>query len=202
MPWPSALHAVRPPILDGVAGAGPRPSGDRPFVYVTLGTVFNIESGDLLPRLVDAMGHVDADVLMTTGPHIGPEELAARAPNVHVEQFVPQHEVLGRCRAVVSHGGSGTLLAALSLGVPVVVLPMGADQPDNADRCAELGVGVVLDPLTVTPGEIARPSRPCSATTASPAAGAGLAAEAAAQPAPATIAELRTILDRRSRITT
>jgi UDP:flavonoid glycosyltransferase YjiC (YdhE family) len=36
-------------------------------------------------------------------------------------------------------------VAALSLGVPVVVLPMGADQPDNGDRCQSLGVGLVLD---------------------------------------------------------
>ena len=68
---------------------------------------------------------------------------------------MPQHEILGRCAAVVSHGGSGTLVAALSLGVPVVVLPMGADQPDNADRCEALGVGVVLDPLTADGAMIA-----------------------------------------------
>ena len=73
---------------------------------------------------------------------------------MRVEQFVPQHEVLGHCDAVVCHGGSGTLIAALSLGVPVVVLPMGADQPDNADRCEELGVGIVLDALTAEPATI------------------------------------------------
>lgn len=200
VPWPSALHAVRPPILDAVealpAGTGRRRAGDRPFVYVTLGTVFNIESGDLLPRLVDAMGHVAADVLMTTGPHIGPEELAPRPPNVDIEQFVPQHEVLGRCRAVVSHGGSGTLLAALSLGVPVVVLPMGADQPDNADRCTELGVGVVLDPLTVTPGEIADAVAAVLGEDRYLRAAGELATDAAAQPRLADLPELRRLLER------
>jgi UDP:flavonoid glycosyltransferase YjiC (YdhE family) len=55
----------------------------------------------------------------------------------------------------VFHGGSGTLVEALAFGVPVVLLPMGADQPDNADRCVELGVGTVLDPLTATADEIA-----------------------------------------------
>ncbi len=36
-------------------------------------------------------------------------------------------------------------------GVPLVVIPMGADQPLNAKRCEELGVARVLDPVTATP---------------------------------------------------
>ena len=199
VPWPSALHAVRPPILDAVERARrhrPSSCGDRPFVYVTLGTVFNIESGDLLPRLVDAMGHVAADVLMTTGPHIEPEELgAATTERGHRAVRAPARGARP-LRAVVSHGGSGTLLAALSLGVPVVVLPMGADQPDNADRCTELGVGVVLDPLTVTPGEIADAVAAVLGEDRYLRAAGELATDAAAQPRLADLPELRRLLER------
>jgi UDP:flavonoid glycosyltransferase YjiC (YdhE family) len=74
---------------------------------------------------------------------------------VTVEQFRPQAEILRTCSVVVTHGGSGTLLAALALGVPAVVLPMGADQLDNADRVTDLGVGLVLDPITARPVDIA-----------------------------------------------
>ncbi|MET0326095.1 MAG: glycosyltransferase, partial [Ilumatobacteraceae bacterium] len=192
-PWPPTMRAVRPPILDETVAVARPPAGT--FVYVTLGTVFNIESGDLLPRLVDAMGRVEAEVLITTGPHIRPDEFAGVAPNVRIEQFVPQRDVLGRCRAVVSHGGSGTTVAALSLGVPVVVLPMGADQPDNADRCAELGVGVVLDPLTVSPRQIADAVITVLGDDRYARAAGDLGAEAAAQPRLRDGPELQALLD-------
>jgi UDP:flavonoid glycosyltransferase YjiC (YdhE family) len=74
---------------------------------------------------------------------------------VLVERFVPQRALLPRAAAVVSHAGSGTVVSALACGVPLVLLPMGADQPWNADRCEALGVGRVLDPLTVSPAEAA-----------------------------------------------
>ena len=47
--------------------------------------------------------------------------------------------------AMVAHGGAGTTLAALAAGVPLVLLPLSADQPINARRVAELGAGVALD---------------------------------------------------------
>lgn len=126
-----------------------------PLVYATLGTVFNVESGDLLARLIAGLGTADVDALVTVGPNIGVDEFPDAGSRVRIEQFVAQREVLGRCEAVVCHGGSGTLMAALSVGVPVVVIPMGADQPDNADRCADLGCGVVLDAIEATPADIA-----------------------------------------------
>ena len=111
-----------------------------------------------------------------------------------MEQFVPQHEVLGRCDAVVCHGGSGTLIAALSLGVPVVVLPMGADQPDNADRCEELGVGIVLDALTAEPSAISAAVRAVRTEPSYRQVAAELAREAADQPPVDELEELRALL--------
>ncbi len=146
------MHFVRPAIL---AQSAPRTTTSRPLVYVTLGTVFNVESGDLFNRIIQAMSSVNADVIVTTGPQIDPAELKDVPSNVVVEQFRPQAEILRACTAVVTHGGSGTLLAALALGLPAAVLPMGADQLDNADRVDDLGVGLVLDPLTAEPLDIA-----------------------------------------------
>jgi UDP:flavonoid glycosyltransferase YjiC (YdhE family) len=180
VPTPPQWAPVRPPI---VSDAVRTPPPERPFVYATLGTVFNVESGDLLDRLVSGLALVDADVLVTVGPNIDPAEFSGVGGNVRVERFVAQHEVLGRCGAVVSHGGSGTLIAALSLGVPVVVLPMGADQPDNADRCDELGVGLVLDPLDADPPAIARAVDTVLHDRRYARAASLLAAEAAGQPA-------------------
>jgi UDP:flavonoid glycosyltransferase YjiC (YdhE family) len=178
-PASDSMRFVRPPILDEVVRAE---RASRPLVYATLGTVFNVESGDLLERLVHGLNLIDAEVVLTTGPHVPVESLPAPRPHLRIEAFVPQREVLGRCRAVVCHAGSGTLVAALSLGIAVVVLPMGADQPDNADRCAELGVGPVLDPLTATPDEIAEATEALLGDATCAEAAASLATEAAAQP--------------------
>ena len=54
--------------------------------------------------------------------------------HVRVERFLPQDEVLAATDLVVSHGGSGSLMAALAHGLPSVLLPLGADQPHNAQR--------------------------------------------------------------------
>lgn len=64
--------------------------------------------------------------------------------NVHVEEWVPQGDVLARAAAVVCHGGSGTVRGSLAAGVPMVVVPQGADQPHNARRIAAVGAGLAL----------------------------------------------------------
>jgi UDP:flavonoid glycosyltransferase YjiC (YdhE family) len=121
-------------------------------VYLTLGTIFPMECGDLFTRVLEGLD--GRAVTVSIGPDIDPAELGPQPPNVDVRRHVDQAEVLPRCGIVVSHGGSGTILAALAHGLPSVLLPMGADQPWNAERCAELGVAQVLDPLTATPADI------------------------------------------------
>ena len=65
---------------------------------------------------------------------------------MHVERFVPQADVFGHASLVVTHGGSGTTLGALAAGLPLVVVPLFADQPDNARRVEAVGAGVIAEP--------------------------------------------------------
>jgi UDP:flavonoid glycosyltransferase YjiC (YdhE family) len=82
---------------------------------------------------------------VTTGPAIPAD--AIHAPrNVTVVQRAPHSEVLRQAAAVVTHAGHGTVIKALAAGVPVVALPMGRDQLDNAARVAHHGAGVKLKP--------------------------------------------------------
>ena len=46
--------------------------------------------------------------------------------------------------AVISHAGLSTITAALTAGVPLVCIPQGRDQPDNAKRVAASGAGRVV----------------------------------------------------------
>ena len=87
---------------------------------------------------------------------IDPAAFGVQPGHVRIERFVPQAEVLRDTDLVVSHGGSGSLMATLAHGLPSVLLPLGADQPHNALRAEELGLARTLDAATVTPETIRR----------------------------------------------
>jgi UDP:flavonoid glycosyltransferase YjiC (YdhE family) len=147
-------------------------------------------------RLGALFGRERPDVVVTTGPGVDPGALPRPAANVRVEAFRPQRELLADCSAVVCHAGSGTLSAALACGIPVVLLPLGADQPDNADRCVELGVGIELDPLVATPDDLAAATRAVIGDDRYRVAAGVVAAEAAMQPAIDALPELARLLGR------
>ena len=123
-----------------------RTGSDGASVFVTLGTIFNTESGDLLRTAVLGATSCAAvrEVVVTTGEHLDPARLGPLPSHVAVHRFVDQDACLARCDAVVSHAGSGTVLGALRHGLPTVNLPMGADQQLNAVRLQDLGLGLSL----------------------------------------------------------
>lgn len=71
-------------------------------------------------------------------PHSGMPYLQARA-------WFDLAAELPQCASVVCHGGAGTVLAALAHGVPMLLLPQGADHFHNADAVAALGAGLMLE---------------------------------------------------------
>ncbi len=156
-PLPGTAFPIRPAVLDEQVEQMPawmgEPSG-RPLVYLTLGSVFPLESGDLFARAIAGIRDLPVDLVVTVGAEFDRATLGPQPANVRVEPWVPQAALLPRCYVVVSHGGSGTVVGALACGVPLVVLPIGADQPHNGDRCEALGVGRVLDSFAATPHEI------------------------------------------------
>jgi UDP:flavonoid glycosyltransferase YjiC (YdhE family) len=148
-PPPPTLHAFRPG--EPAPAVGPT---DPPTVYFTLGTEFNLESGDLFERVLAGLGELPVAVVATVGSNLDPAVLGRVPENARVERYVPQSAILPRASAVACHGGSGSVLGTLAHGLPLVLLPMGADQPLNAERCAALGVGRVLDVIAATPEDV------------------------------------------------
>ena len=121
---------------------------DAPLVYVTFGSVA-AQMGyfpDLYRAAIDALAPLPIRLLVTVGRDADPAALHPLAPNVRVERWVAQSAVVPHASVVVCHGGSGTVRGALAAGVPLVVAPLFADQPDNAERVHELGAGIVLEP--------------------------------------------------------
>ena len=157
-PVPPGSIPLRPIALDDAGGGAPpwlaERDPSRARVAVTLGTILPGRL-DVMEAILDGLERLDAEVVATVGPGLDPDTLGARPARVRVERYVPMSRLLAAVDALVFHGGSGTMLAALAHGVPLVLLPVAADQPENADRCAAAGVGVVLEPSERTPGNIA-----------------------------------------------
>jgi UDP:flavonoid glycosyltransferase YjiC (YdhE family) len=110
-------------------------------VVVGLTTTYQAHSG-LLERIVSALATLPVRALVTTGRL----SLGEPPPNVHLASFVPHPRVLPQADVVVTHAGLGTVHAALVHGRPLVCLPIGRDQPDNAARVVWRGAGVRLSP--------------------------------------------------------
>jgi UDP:flavonoid glycosyltransferase YjiC (YdhE family) len=154
-PLPATAHSfrlfTRDPADDDVAARlGTRLHG-APTVYFTLGTVFNHESGDLFSWVLAGLRDLPIHVVATVGREIDPAEFGPQPAHIQIERYIPQALILPQSDLVVSHGGSGSVLGALAHGLPMVLLPMGADQPLNAARCADLGLAWVLDAVEATP---------------------------------------------------
>ncbi len=155
---------------------------ERPLVYLTLGTV--VATDEVLAPAVEGLGRLDADILLALGS-AGGAELGTRPANVHVEPFVDQAALIPIADLVVHHGGSGTVLAALTHGTPQVLLPKGADQFHNADLVAAAGLAPALEPAQATPDAIAAVA---TATLAEPRPALdAVRAEIAALPQPADV---------------
>ena len=121
-----------------------------PLVYVSFGSsaAGNGFFPDVYRGAVDALAAAPVRVLLTVGTEVDPADLGPVPAHVHVERWVPQGAVMGHAAAMVGHGGSGSTLAAMAAGLPLAVVPLFADQPENAQRVADLGAGLRLDGVT------------------------------------------------------
>jgi MGT family glycosyltransferase len=149
-PWtprPDRIRYVGPQISD------PAWTGDwtspwakedpRPLVLVGFSSTFQ-DHVAVLQRVLDALGALDVRVLLTTGDGIEPEELSA-PPNAVVARRAPHVRIMREADLVVTHGGHGTVIRALAQGLPLLIVPHGRDQNDNASRVTERGAGLRLD---------------------------------------------------------
>jgi len=112
----------------------------RPLVLVSLSTTYQGQA-DVVRRIGAALGEMPVRGLVTLGPALRPDDIAL-PPNVQAVQYAPHTQVCPQADLVVTHGGHGTIITALRFGVPVVCLPMGRDQADNAARVVWHGAGL------------------------------------------------------------
>lgn len=132
-----AAHGPSDPLPDWWEGSR------APLVYVTFGTVLGHMSyaPGVFRTAIRAVTELEARILVTIGRRLDPATLGAVPSHVHVEPWVDQSRVMGEAAVVVCHGGSGTVFGALEAGVPLVTVPVFADQFENGRRVAAAGAG-------------------------------------------------------------
>jgi len=153
MALPATTHFLRPSAFDA-SGAEGLPAwtadlGELPVVFLSLGTIVNHRNA-VFATLIRALRDLPVQLIVTVGRDQDPQQFGPQPDNVHIERYIPQTQLFPLCDVVVNHGGSGTINAALTAGLPMVIVPISADQPENAERCAALGVArvVSLDALS------------------------------------------------------
>jgi MGT family glycosyltransferase len=126
----------------------------RPWVHVTEGTLW-AQRPVVLQAAAEGLANLPLEVIIATGRQTRPELEAENLPsNITVKKWVSYPDLLPRADVIVSIAGGGTVLSALSHGVPLVLIPLIWDQPDNAQRVVEAGAGIRLSRRECTPRRI------------------------------------------------
>jgi UDP:flavonoid glycosyltransferase YjiC (YdhE family) len=113
-------------------------AGEPPIVF-TLGSSAVWLAGDFYASAIEVATRLGRRALLLAGESA--VALRAKAPaSIGVFEYAPHSLVMSRGCATVHQGGVGTTAQALRAGQPMLVVPYGQDQPDNARRSVELGV--------------------------------------------------------------
>jgi UDP:flavonoid glycosyltransferase YjiC (YdhE family) len=191
-PRPPTAHFLRPARNDRADGEAlpawvatlPR----QPTVYATLGTVFPVP--EVFRAIIEGVRDEPVNLIVTVGPEQDPAQFGKQPGHVHIAQYIPQGQLLPQCALVITHGGFSTVLGALSEGVPMVIVPISADQPLLARRCAALGVGRVVEREVVEAATIRAAVRDLLGNPAHRERAEGIRREIAALPGPEHAVEL------------
>jgi len=191
--------------FQGEAPAGSRAplpvwgDAELPLVYVTFGSV----TGSLPPfagvfqQALDGLAELPVRVFMTVGRHVDPAGIGTVPANARVESWWPQADVMPEAALVLGHGGFGTTMGAIAVGVPQVVAPIfTSDQVVNARHVEAVGAG-----RAVAPGSdvVARACREVPAVLADPAYRTGAQAVATAIEELPPVADVVSAIERLAR---
>jgi MGT family glycosyltransferase len=123
--------------------SNPWPEGDiRPLVVISLSSTFQNQQATI-QSAIDALRNQEIRGLVTLGPALKKSSFTV-PENVLVVESAPHSKVFPEADLVITHAGHGTIMRALSHGLPLLCLPMGRDQNDNAVKVKHHGCGIGL----------------------------------------------------------
>jgi UDP:flavonoid glycosyltransferase YjiC (YdhE family) len=141
VPAAARRQQVRPAQFDGTGDLPPLPAR-RPLVYVTFGTARLFATPERLRMIAEATAAMGAGAVITG---LDSQELGTLPDGIVAHRFVPQSTLLPHCDAVICHAGASTVLGALAKGLPLLLLPLGADHFANAEAAVRRGVALALE---------------------------------------------------------
>jgi MGT family glycosyltransferase len=155
--WPPNVRFIGPiPAQSSAANGQPQwlqtLDQSQPVVFVTQGTLTNFDFNQLVRPAIEALKNEAVQVVVTAGG--GKMEDIPKAPNVHVERYLPYEVILPKTAVFVTNGGYNGVQQSLSYGVPVVSGGASEDKPQVSARVAWSGAGIDLRTGTPTPEQI------------------------------------------------
>lgn len=120
---------------------------DQPLIYASMGTLQN-GVDRVFQVIAEACAKLDAQLVLSLGTES--RKIAPLPGNPIIVPYAPQLELLRRSALTITHGGLNTVLEALSVGVPLVVIPVTNDQPGVAARVEWTGTGEAIPVQQVT----------------------------------------------------
>jgi len=111
----------------------------RPLIVISLSSTYQNQHM-AIQSAIDSLRDQELRGLVTLGPALEKDQFNV-PENVIVVASAPHSHVLPVADLVITHAGHGTLMKSLSHGLPMVCLPMGRDQNDNAVKIEYHGCG-------------------------------------------------------------
>lgn len=120
---------------------------EAPRVLVTLGNDPRIpDRTSLLHSVLRALLPLDIEVIIATSEHLGVDRLVEVPRRTRLTHGVPLSHLVPTCAAVINDGSASNVMAAAVAGVPQLGLPQVSGQFQHAERIAEVGAGLSLQP--------------------------------------------------------
>lgn len=113
---------------------------NTPKIYVSLGTVFN-NKPKVFKKILCGLEKMDFQVIVSAGGAYENLINYGFDDNILIFKSVPQLEILKKVDLVISHGGNNTINETLAAGKPIIAMPIGGEQGDNASKIEYLKVG-------------------------------------------------------------
>jgi MGT family glycosyltransferase len=148
--WPAWAHVVGPLMWEPPGERVDPPPGEGPVVLVAPSTAQDREHR-LLRAALEGLAGEPVRVIATWNGREEDRPPVAVPANAVLVPWLSYSQTMPLCDVVVSHGGHGTLMRALTNGCPVVVCPAVGDMAENASRVDWAGVGVRLPRRFATP---------------------------------------------------
>ncbi|KAM4854324.1 UDP-glucuronosyltransferase 2A2 isoform 1-T1 [Thomomys bottae] len=127
-------------------------SGEAGIVVFSLGSMVKNLTDEKADLIASALAQVPQKVLW----RYKGKTPASLGSNTRLFDWIPQNDLLGhpKTRAFITHGGTNGIYEAIYHGIPMVGVPMFADQPDNIAHMKAKGAAVEVDMNSMTSADL------------------------------------------------